>query len=113
MYDVYDYGRMIADDIRMRAYAEAMRRTIRRGSVVLDLGTGTGICALLACQLGARRVFAVDSNDAIRLAHRIAEDNGFADRIEFYQQSSIDLELPEPVDTIVSDLRGSMPLFQR
>lgn len=113
MYDIYNYGRMIADDIRMRAYAEAMRRTIRPGSVVLDLGTGTGICALLACQLGARRVFAVDSNDAIRLAHRIAEDNGFADRIEFYQQSSIDLELPEPVDTIVSDLRGSMPLFQR
>ena len=113
MYDIYNYGRMIADDIRMRAYAEAMRRTIRPGSVVLDLGTGTGICALIACHLGARRVFAVDSSDAIRLARRIAEDNGCADRIEFYQKSSLELALPEPADTLVSDLRGAMPLYKQ
>ncbi|NEO26246.1 MAG: SAM-dependent methyltransferase, partial [Kamptonema sp. SIO4C4] len=39
---------MIADQIRMDAYVTALRQTVKPGSVVVDLGTGTGICAFLA-----------------------------------------------------------------
>ena len=58
-YSIRDYGTMMADEVRTNAYAEALRRAVRPGDVVLDLGAGTGIFSLLACRFGARRVHAV------------------------------------------------------
>jgi protein arginine N-methyltransferase 1 len=112
MYSITNYGAMIADRVRIRAYAEAMRRVITSDSVVLDLGTGTGIFALLACRFGARRVYAIEPSDAIQVAREIAAANGLADRIEFLQAMSTDITPPERVDVIVSDIGGVMPWFQ-
>ncbi|MEO6723816.1 MAG: 50S ribosomal protein L11 methyltransferase [Blastocatellia bacterium] len=111
MYSVSGYGQMIADSIRMNAYVEALRQSVNPGSVVLDIGTGTGICALLACQLGARRVYAIETSDAIQVAREIAAANSYADRIEFIQELSTKIELPERADVIVSDLRGVLPFL--
>ena len=112
MYSITNYGAMIADRVRIRAYAEALRRVITSDSVVLDLGTGTGIFALLACRFGARRVYAVEPADAIQVAREIAAANGFDDRIEFRQAKSTEVTLPERADVIVSDIGGVMPWFQ-
>jgi protein arginine N-methyltransferase 1 len=102
---------MIADRVRAGTYLEALRHVVRPGSVVLDLGTGTGFFALFACRLGARRVYAIDPADAICVARELAAANGYADRIEFIQKLSTEVTLPEQVDVIVSDLRGVLPLF--
>jgi type I protein arginine methyltransferase len=110
MYSVSEYGRMLADRVRTDAYARALRAAIRPGSVVVDIGTGTGFFAMLACQLGAERVYAIEPNDAIGLAREMAQANGYADRIAFYQDFSTDVDLPERADVIVSDLRGILPL---
>ncbi len=89
------YGEMINDKVRINAYREALRRTVHSDSVVLDIGTGTGIFALLACQLGARRVYALDPNPWIELGRQVAAANGFGDRIEFIQEVSTTVTLPE------------------
>lgn len=104
---------MIADAVRMDAYQAALERVVRPGCVVLDIGTGTGLMALLACRLGARRVYAVDPGDAIHLARAAARASGFADRIEFIQDLSTRVELPERADVVVSDLRGVLPPYQQ
>jgi protein arginine N-methyltransferase 1 len=101
---------MIGDAARIRAYASALRQAIKPHSTVLDIGTGAGIFALLACQLGARRVIAVEPDDVIELARGLAAANGFADRIEFIQDVSANVTLAEPADIVVSDLRGALPL---
>jgi protein arginine N-methyltransferase 1 len=111
-YNLADYGGMIADDVRTEAYASALRHTVTPTSVVLDIGTGAGIFALLACQLGARRVYAIESDDVIEVAREAASENGFADRIEFIQGASTQVMLPERADVIVSDLHGKLPLFR-
>jgi len=102
---------MLADKTRMDAYAYALKEVVTPDSVVLDIGTGMGIHALLACKFGARHVYAVESNDAIVLAQELAQENNFADRIEFIQGLSTEITLPEKADIIVSDLRGVLPLF--
>jgi protein arginine N-methyltransferase 1 len=112
MYSISGYGSMIADRVRMEAYGEALRQSVRPGSVVLDIGTGTGIFALLACRCGARRVHAVEPDNAVHVAREIAAANGCADRIEFIQDLSTRVTLPDRADVIVSDLRGILPLFQ-
>jgi protein arginine N-methyltransferase 1 len=112
MYSVDGYGGMIADEVRLDAYVRALRQAVKPGSVVADIGTGVGFFAALACQFGARRVYAIEPDDAIQVARSIAADNGYADRIEFIQDMSTRVALPERVDVIVSDLRGVLPLFQ-
>ena len=109
MYSVHDYGAMIADRVRMDAYAEALRQAVKPGSVVLDLGSGAGIFALLACRLGARHVYAIEPSDIIEVGREIAAANSYGDRITFLQQRSEQVSLPERVDVIVSDMRGVLP----
>jgi protein arginine N-methyltransferase 1 len=110
-YEVIDYARMLVDEIRMSAYVNALKSAIYSESVVLDLGTGTGFFAILACKLGAKRVFAIEPSDSIMLGKEGAIANGCSDRVVFLQGSSFDIALPEPVDIIVSDLRGVVPLY--
>jgi protein arginine N-methyltransferase 1 len=113
MYSTKAFGSMIADTVRMRAYTAALRAAVKSGDVVVDIGTGTGIFALLACQYGARRVYAIEPNDNIQVARKLARENGFQDRIEFIQDLSTKISLPEKADVIISDLRGLLPLLQK
>ncbi len=111
-YDLGGYGVMVNDRVRMDAYAAALARAVRPGDVVLDVGAGAGIFSLLACRAGARRVFAVEPADAIHTARELARENGLGDRIDFIQDVSTAIQLPERADVVVSDLRGALPLFQ-
>ena len=111
MYNLARYGEMIADEIRTGAYARALERAVRPGSTVLDIGAGSGIMSLLACQYGARKVYAIEPDEMIEVARELARENGFADRIEFIREISTKVTLAEPVDVIVADLRGVLPLF--
>lgn len=110
-YSLTDYGAMILDDIRMKAYVEALRRHIKPGMVVADLGAGSGVLSLLACQFGAARVYAIEPDPSILVARESAAANGFADRMTCIEGLSIKLSLPEKVDLIVSDMRGTLPLL--
>jgi type I protein arginine methyltransferase len=113
MYSIADYGAMIADHGRMDAFARALGQAVKPGAVVVDIGTGTGIFALLACRFGARRVYAIEPSDAIQVAREIAAANGCADRIEFIQAMSNQVTLSERADVIISDLVGVLPWFER
>jgi type I protein arginine methyltransferase len=110
MYSLAGYGEMIADRVRVKAYAEALRRTVKPGSVVMDIGTGPGIWAVLACELGASRVFALEPDSIIQVAREVAVSNRCSGQIEFAEKMSTRFELPVQADVIVSDLRGVLPL---
>lgn len=111
MYSLHDFGEMIADRERVEAYSKAITEVVRPGDAVLEIGCGPSLFALLACQAGARKVYAVDSEEIVHFARELAVANGFAERMEFIQSDSRKLQLPERVNVIVSDIRGSLPLF--
>jgi type I protein arginine methyltransferase len=113
MYSLSSYGSMIADRVRVDAYAQALRRCIHEGSVVVEVGTGTGIFAVLACQLGASRVYAIETDGIIQLAREVAAANHCEDRIEFIEDLSTRVTLPVRADVLLSDLRGALPFFGR
>jgi protein arginine N-methyltransferase 1 len=113
MYTIADYASMMADITRIDAYAAAIAKVVHAGSVVADLGAGTGIFALLAARLGAHKVYAVEPDDAIHVARHLAAANGVVDRIEFIQARSTDVRLPERATIIVSDIRGTLPFFEQ
>jgi protein arginine N-methyltransferase 1 len=113
MYSLDGYGSMVADRVRVDAYAEALRKTVRAGSVVVEIGTGPGIFAVFACQLGAGRVYAIEPAEIIQVAREVAAANGCADKIEFFEEFSNSVTLPTRADVILSDLRGVLPVFDR
>lgn len=111
MYSLADYGQMIAEPIRRRAYVEALEEAIRPGCTVLEIGTGPGIFALLAARLGAGKVIAIEPGESIELARQLVEIHGLSQRVELVQGLSTDVTLTERADVIVSDLRGVLPLY--
>jgi protein arginine N-methyltransferase 1 len=111
MYSVSEFGHMIVDERRTDAYVAALQRAIRQDSVVLDIGTGTGIFAMLACRFGARHVYALEPGDGIQVARKVAQENGYSDRITFIQDLSTRITLPERADVIISDLHGVLPFY--
>jgi len=111
MYSLRDYGEMIAGHERFDAYNKAIAEAVRPGDSVLEIGCGPGIFALLACQAGARKVYAIDSEEIVHFARELAMVNGLADRIEFVRSDSRKAQLPERVDVILSDIRGSLPFY--
>lgn len=112
MYTVLAYSMMALDRVRMSAYERAIEQLVKPGSVVLDIGAGTGILSLLAARAGARRVIAVEPNPAVQLLPLLAKENGLADRIEVHRAKTSDITLDEPADVVVSDLRGAFPLHE-
>jgi ribosomal protein L11 methyltransferase PrmA/PRMT5 arginine-N-methyltransferase len=110
-YSLSGYGEMIADRIRTDAYTKALRAVIRPGAIVMDIGTGPGIMAVLACQLGARHVYAIEPGEVIQVAREIAATNDCAGKIEFFEDISTNVTIPVQADVIVSDLRGILPLY--
>ena len=61
---------------------EALEELVKPGMRVLDLGTGTGILALIAARLGAADILAVDNDvNAVVAARRNAQGNAVAHRI--------------------------------
>jgi type I protein arginine methyltransferase len=113
MYSLGGYGSMIGDRVRVQAYAQALRKAVRDDSVVVEIGTGPGIFAVLACQLGASRVYAIEPSEIIQTAREVAAANGCTDKIQFFEELSTRVTLPVRADVILSDLRGVLPLFER
>jgi SAM-dependent methyltransferase len=97
---------MLADPHRMDAYERAIRALVRPGDVVLDLGAGTGILALLAARAGAARVHAVESMPIARLAAELARENRLDDRVTVHEADATRLDPVEPVDLVISDFLG-------
>jgi protein arginine N-methyltransferase 1 len=109
MYSLDDYGAMIVDSVRRSPYMQAIEAAVRPGNVVVDLGSGPGFFALIACRAGARRVYAIDLDEIVQFGRHFAAANSFTDRIEFLQGDSRQIQLPERADVIVSDIRGTLP----
>ena len=104
---------MLADRVRTGAYERALRQALKPGMVVMEIGTGPGAVAVLACKLGASRVYAVESSPVIQVAREIAAANHCADKITFFEDLSEKIRIPSKADVIIADLHGALPLFER
>lgn len=103
---------MITCEPRMPAYDAALKQAVQPGSHVIDIGAGTGIFSLLACKYGAAQVTAIEPADEVLLTRDLAVANGCDDRITVMQGLSTNHVTAQKADVIVSDIRGTMPLFE-
>ncbi len=95
----------LIDEERTQAFAAAIAKTVRPGDVVVDMGAGSGVLAMLAARGGAKRVYAVefDRNNIVTL-EGIFRANGLADKITLVQGDVCKVALPEKVDVIIGEM---------
>ena len=100
---------MLADTARNRAYAEAIAAKVKPGDIVLDIGCGAGLTAMLAARAGAKHVYACEQQPLIaEAAERVIAANGLSDRITVLRKWShtieIGVDMPEPADVVISEI---------
>jgi ribosomal protein L11 methyltransferase len=92
-----------------RLAARLLLCSVSPGSRWLDIGTGSGILGILAAQLGASRVYAIDNNPyAVHEAQENAIRNAVADRMHIWY-ADVTAEEPFPfVDGVVANLHAEL-----
>lgn len=102
------HAQMLRDDARNAAYAAGIA-AVAPGRTVLDIGTGSGLLAMLAARAGARHVYACELNQRLALtAREIIAANGLANRITVFHAHSSkldrDTDLGGGVDLVISEI---------
>jgi tetratricopeptide (TPR) repeat protein len=100
---------MLADTARNAAFDAAIRRAVRPGDHVLDIGTGSGLLAMMAARAGASLVIGCEANpDIAEAAVDIVRLNGYNEVIEVVDRHSgqlkVGVDLPRKVDVIVAEI---------
>jgi protein arginine N-methyltransferase 1 len=106
---------MLKDRVRTLAYRNAIMKNkhLFKDKIVLDVGCGTGVLSMFAAQAGAKHVLAVDMSNIIEMAEKVADLNGFSDKITFFKGKLEDVTLPyDKVDIIISEWMGYFLLYE-
>lgn len=102
------YFTMVLDAGRHALYARALERVLAGGGLVLDIGAGTGLFAMMAVRAGASHVIACERDPQVAQAARetIAR-NGLAGQVTILttdsRQLDIGRDLPEAADVLLWD----------
>ena len=98
---------LLSDTTRNRAFYRALKKTVGHDSAVLDIGSGTGVWAVAAARLGAKRVVAIEAEPLlVGLIRKVARDNGVEDRVEVFQGDSRQVQLGRDFDIVISETIG-------
>lgn len=93
------------DKKRTTAFRKAIRNSVQKGNVVVELGAGTGVLSMFAVDAGAKKVYAVELDKRnIETLHATIKKNGYAGKIEVIQGDATKVVLPEQVDFIICEM---------
>ncbi|WP_271439515.1 50S ribosomal protein L11 methyltransferase [Pontixanthobacter luteolus] len=99
---------MLADEPRNAAYRAAIER-LAPGKNVFDVGTGSGLLAMMAARAGAKSVVACEMNPMLAAtAREIVAANGLSDQITIIGRNSAELDkdadLAGGADLVISEI---------
>lgn len=95
----------LMDEERTRAFENAIQNTVKKGDVVVDAGTGSGILALFSARAGAEKVYGVEVDKAsAALARKSIQANPDGDKIEVVVADARSFTLPKAADVVTMEL---------
>ncbi|MEM7036073.1 MAG: tetratricopeptide repeat protein, partial [Bacteroidota bacterium] len=100
---------MLADSVRNSAFDAALRKAVKSTDLVLDIGTGSGLLAMMAARAGASKVVACEMLPVLAdAAATIVEDNGYGEQISILNKKSTHLlvgtDIDGRADVLVSEI---------
>lgn len=98
---------LLRDAPRNRAFHCALKARVTPGCTVLDIGSGSGLWAITAARLGAKKVVAIEMMPMLAgLIRALARDHGVADRVEVITGDSRQVPLAREFDIVISETIG-------
>ncbi|QPC46935.1 50S ribosomal protein L11 methyltransferase [Mangrovibacillus cuniculi] len=89
---------------------QALERTVKKGDMLIDVGTGSGVLSVAAAQLGAKHVDAYDLDEvAVKTAKENIELNHVANQVTVAQKNLLQ-GVTEQVDVIVANILAEVIL---
>lgn len=109
---------MINDLDRNEFYNNALAKAVTPESTVLEIGTGSGLLAMMAARNGAEHVYAIEANRNLsELAGSLMVANGLDSKITIINELSTHVHadkephnLPKKGDVLVSEILGTLML---
>ena len=103
---------MMNEQNRNQAYFDALKAVIKSDSSVFEIGTGSGLLAMMAAKLGAKQVTTCESVPLIaETAQQIIADNKYEKTINVIAKKSTDInigaDLEAKADILVSEIFSS------
>jgi predicted RNA methylase len=104
---------LLSHRTRIQKFRQAITKIVKSDHQVIDLGTGSGILAILAARQGAR-VTAIDANaESLKYARAAAELNGVVENIEFVHSHFYDFKPEEKADVVLCEMLSSVMLIEQ
>ncbi len=101
--------KMMNDEMRNKAYLEAIKLAINNESYVLEVGSGSGILSMMAASCGAKNIISCESSKSIsNIAKKVISENGYENQISIINKHSTELvigrDLSKKADIVISEI---------
>lgn len=106
---------MVNDHPRNQSFRTAIDANVGPGMTILDIGSGTGLLAMMSARAGADHVYAVEESPHLaEIARRCIAANGYADRITLLEinsnQIEIGVHIPRKCDALTHEIMSTTVL---
>jgi predicted RNA methylase len=113
-FDTLHAASLLSHRSRLEKFRRAIQEVVAADDYVVDIGTGTGVLALMAAKAGARKVTAIDVNGkSLEYAMRAAALNGLDRSVEFRMCHFKDYLPEEKADVVICEMLSSMMLVEQ
>lgn len=109
---IQDHQYMLFDDLRNSFYFDAIQKSVKQNSIVMDLGAGLGLHGFMAKSCGAKKVYLLEPAQILDITKMVAKENNFTDKIACISNKVENIELSEQVDIIISVFTGNFLLTE-
>ena len=113
-FTMFHAASLLGQRSRIEKFKQAIQKVVVKGDYVVDIGTGSGVLAILAAKAGAGRVTAIEVNaESLRYAKEAAQLNEVEQLIEFVEGNFTEFKPRERADVVICEMLSSMMLVEQ